>query len=64
MCHVCSGEHCVRLGLMLSNGRWQGAKDFRADADLYAACNADAKIVCKGVKSGEGRIQACLVCYI
>ena len=39
----------------------QGAKDFRTDADLAAACEEDAGQFCKDVKPGEGRIQDCLV---
>eukprot|EP00884_Botryococcus_braunii_P009912 jgi/Botrbrau1/18922/Bobra.177_2s0076.1 len=38
----------------------EAAKDFRTDADLYAACDPDAKTLCADVKPGEGRIQACL----
>lgn len=42
-------------------GGLQGAKDFRVDADLHAACQADADLVCKDVEPGEGRVQDCLV---
>ena len=42
-------------------GGLQGAKDFRVDADLHAACQADAEQVCKDVEPGEGRVQDCLV---
>ena len=42
-------------------GGLQGAKDFRVDADLHAACQADADQVCKDVEPGEGRVQDCLV---
>lgn len=38
-----------------------GANDFRADAQLYEACKEDAGKLCKDVKSGGGRVQACLV---
>eukprot|EP00884_Botryococcus_braunii_P009911 jgi/Botrbrau1/18921/Bobra.177_2s0075.1 len=38
----------------------EAAKDFRTDADMYAACDPDAKTLCADVKPGEGRIQACL----
>eukprot|EP00884_Botryococcus_braunii_P009907 jgi/Botrbrau1/18918/Bobra.177_2s0072.2 len=38
----------------------EAAKDYRADANLYAACGSDAKALCADVKAGEGRIQACL----
>lgn len=36
------------------------AIDFRADADLHAACKTDAEELCKGIPYGEGRIQECL----
>lgn len=36
------------------------AHDFRADAPLYAACKVDAEKLCKDVKFGGGRVQACL----
>ena len=35
--------------------------DFRVDPMLYEACKDDAESVCKGVKNGGGRVQACLV---
>eukprot|EP00884_Botryococcus_braunii_P009910 jgi/Botrbrau1/18920/Bobra.177_2s0074.1 len=38
----------------------EAAKDFRTDANLYAACGSDARALCADVKAGEGRIQACL----
>lgn len=37
-----------------------GAKDFRADPNLYEACKDDAVAQCKGIKNGGGRIQGCL----
>ena len=37
------------------------ARDYRADAGLRAACEADAKKHCADVKPGGGRVQACLV---
>jgi hypothetical protein len=40
--------------------RW-AADDFRADPQLYEACQNDASTLCKGVKFGAGRVQACLV---
>ncbi len=40
----------------------QGAKDYRADPDLYQQCKADAQQLCSSVEPGEGRVQACLVC--
>jgi hypothetical protein len=39
----------------------QGAVDFRADPTLYEACKEDSANLCKDVKNGGGRIQACLV---
>ncbi|KAF8068299.1 GLG1 [Scenedesmus sp. PABB004] len=36
------------------------ANDFRADTMLAEACAADAASLCKGVKHGGGRVQACL----
>lgn len=42
-------------------GTGQAAKDYRTDADLFAACATDAKSLCADVKPGEGRVQACLV---
>ena len=38
----------------------QAAKDYRTDADLHAACEPDAKQLCAGATSGEGRVQDCL----
>ena len=38
----------------------QAAKDYRVDADLHAACQADAKKLCADVNPGEGRMQDCL----
>jgi hypothetical protein len=35
--------------------------DYRADPTLHEACEGDANTICKGVKPGGGRIQACLV---
>ena len=35
--------------------------DFRADPMLYEACKDDSESLCKGLKPGGGRIQACLV---
>jgi len=40
--------------------RAQAAKDFRVDADLHVACEADAKKLCADVNPGEGRVQDCL----
>ena len=37
------------------------AEDFRSDPQLYEACKADAEKLCKDVKQGGGRVQACLV---
>jgi hypothetical protein len=37
------------------------AYDYRADKMLHEACEKDAETLCKGVKIGGGRIQACLV---
>lgn len=37
------------------------AYDYRADQMLHEACEKDAETLCKGVKNGGGRIQACLV---
>ena len=37
----------------------QAAKDYRTDADLNAACQADAKQLCADVNPGQGRIQVC-----
>ena len=54
--------HAKRLCLTSDDlGGLQGAKDFRVDADLHAACQADADLVCKDVEPGEGRVQDCLV---
>lgn len=39
----------------------EGAQDYRTDADLHVACEPDAKLICKDVKPGEGRVQDCLV---
>jgi hypothetical protein len=39
----------------------QAAVDIRADPMLYEACKEDSESLCKGVKNGGGRIQACLV---
>lgn len=39
----------------------QAANDFRADPMLYEACKDDAENLCKDVKHGGGRVQACLV---
>ena len=36
-------------------------QDFRADPQLYEACKDDASTLCKDVKFGGGRVQACLV---
>ncbi|WIA10933.1 hypothetical protein OEZ85_011098 [Tetradesmus obliquus] len=36
------------------------AYDYRADQMLHEACEKDAETLCKGVKNGGGRIQACL----
>mmetsp|Transcript_34914 Transcript_34914/g.77608 ORF Transcript_34914/g.77608 Transcript_34914/m.77608 type:complete len:994 (-) Transcript_34914:752-3733(-) len=36
------------------------AVDIRADPMLYEACKDDSENLCKGVKNGGGRIQACL----
>ncbi|KAK9838535.1 hypothetical protein WJX81_005974 [Elliptochloris bilobata] len=38
----------------------EAAKDYRVDADLHAACEADAKKLCADVNPGEGRVQDCL----
>lgn len=38
----------------------EGARDFRADADLYDSCQPDAAALCADVKPGEGRVQNCL----
>ena len=37
------------------------AEDFRSDTQLYEACKDDATKLCKDVKMGGGRVQACLV---
>ena len=37
------------------------AEDFRADPQLYESCKDDAEKLCKDVKHGAGRVQACLV---
>ena len=37
------------------------ALDYRADSMLYEACKADSDSLCKDVKQGGGRVQACLV---
>ena len=37
------------------------AEDFRSDTQLFDACKDDAVKVCPGVKTGGGRVQACLV---
>lgn len=39
----------------------QAAVDIRADPMLYEACKEDSETLCKDVKNGGGRIQACLV---
>ena len=39
----------------------QAAQDFRADPMLYEACKDDSASLCKDVKNGGGRVQACLV---
>lgn len=39
----------------------QAAVDIRADPMLYEACKDDSESLCKDVKHGGGRIQACLV---
>lgn len=39
----------------------QAAQDIRADPLLWESCEEDAKSVCKDVKMGSGRVQACLV---
>jgi len=36
------------------------AEDYRADPQLYEACKDDAANLCKDVKNGGGRVQACL----
>ncbi|KAG2452551.1 hypothetical protein HYH02_002788 [Chlamydomonas schloesseri] len=38
----------------------EAAIDIRADPMLYEACKEDTETLCKGVKNGGGRIQACL----
>ncbi|GLI58992.1 hypothetical protein VaNZ11_000814 [Volvox africanus] len=38
----------------------EAAIDIRADPMLYEACKEDSESLCKGVKNGGGRIQACL----
>ncbi|GIL97843.1 hypothetical protein Vretimale_3387, partial [Volvox reticuliferus] len=38
----------------------EAAIDIRADPMLYEACKEDSDSLCKGVKNGGGRIQACL----
>ena len=50
---LCSGLRGVPLCA-------QAAKDYRVDADLHAACEADAKKLCADVNPGEGRVQDCL----
>ncbi len=37
------------------------ARDYRADPSMAAACKAEADKLCKDVKPGGGRVQACLV---
>ena len=39
----------------------QAAADIRADPMLNEACKDDSESLCKNVKKGGGRIQACLV---
>lgn len=39
----------------------QAAEDIRADPLLYEACKEDTENLCKDVKPGGGRVQACLV---
>ncbi|KAG1658887.1 hypothetical protein FOA52_000675 [Chlamydomonas sp. UWO 241] len=36
------------------------AEDFRADPQLYAACQSDAEALCKDVEKGGGRVGECL----
>ncbi|GFR44890.1 hypothetical protein Agub_g6234 [Astrephomene gubernaculifera] len=38
----------------------EAAKDIRADPMLYEACKEDTETLCKDVKNGGGRVQACL----
>ncbi|EFJ50582.1 hypothetical protein VOLCADRAFT_103797 [Volvox carteri f. nagariensis] len=38
----------------------EAAVDIQADPMLYEACKEDSENLCKGVKNGGGRIQACL----
>lgn len=37
--------------------------DYRADKMLFEACQKDAETLCKDVKNGGGRVQACLVSW-
>lgn len=39
----------------------QAAVDIRADPMLFEACKDDTLKICKDVKHGGGRVQACLV---
>lgn len=39
----------------------QAAWDMRADPQLWASCKDDSDNLCKGIKPGGGRLQACLV---
>ena len=38
----------------------QASKDYATDAMLHELCEDDAKVLCDGVKEGEGRVQECL----
>ncbi len=44
-----------------SQVQMDAAEDFRADAQLHEACKEDADKLCKGVPTGGGRVQGCLV---
>lgn len=48
---------CQRLVFRV---QMDAAEDYRADVQLYEACKADAETLCKDVKLGGGRVQACL----
>jgi len=38
----------------------EASKDYAMDAMLHELCEDDAKVLCEGVKEGEGRVQECL----
>lgn len=44
----------------ITEAQLAAAQDYRLDAQLYETCKADAETVCKDVKAGSGRVNACL----